>query len=412
MKKILFLLLLIPFFAVGQPIKVRGHHLTIIGSGGVGGPGGVGNVDMTSFSLGSFTVLKTNGTWTPTIDGSGHMIIDNSPNYSDSNMVSLNGIEDNNEKYRETMEFTLPDITSFGPGVGTFTTSAAFPMPNPTTSRWDQGHNALALLDGVARNSVTPGITAVVGHSYRLTYERTKDSSTTTIKDLTTASTVYSTHITCNLSSGTQGGNFFPTSTHRLVMLAYGNKMTVTRFKYEDLALMNADLIVMGNSKTYGSNSGGLQFRFAQKLQDSTGHVVEVWAGNGDEIADMRKSIPAIIAHHPRAVMLVDAMRNDKANAVDSAVYEGNYSYCVSQLKASGIRVIHMCFVPEGHGAPGSSTATWSSWIKTTYGNTDLVIDPVAGGFDPSSMVGADFIHPNSAGHSFLYRQIKTALGW
>ena len=199
----------------------------------------------------------------------------------------------------------------------------------------------------------------------------------------------------------------FPNS-DRMALWNNGGTYTIQSIRVVSRKRQAPNLAVVGDSKTFGCDASIRDLRFGSEI-DTLGPV-SVYAGSGDVTQSVLNDLPSILAAKPRAVLL-NIGRNDLANGVAAATWQANYSGIVSQLKAAGVRVVHLLPIPETAQA---QTALFS-YITSTFPN-DGLIDPAAGtymvngtvaytapsGWSNSTMLSPDAIHPTAAGHAYL----------
>lgn len=273
----------------------------------------------------------------------------------------------------------------------------------PKIDFWQQCENTAVTANDFS--TTTAGALSVSsGDTYRITYSQRGDNITATVFDITSNTTASATVRSKMLANGASGFYLPSTGTLRFGALDTAVAFKVLRVRVLDAQVQNPFLACVGDSKTVGYAATSTALRYCNLLPFGPSAV---FAGAGDTTAQALTDLASIIAVHPQNVLLAIGS-NDIRSGVSSATWQANYSSIVSQLKAAGIRVVHLLPIPENTGAGGVDQSALKSYIQTTFSG-DTQIDP-SSGWDTSTMNASDGVHPSLAGHAYI-AQVITASG-
>lgn len=317
-----------------------------------------------------------------------------------SKYLVYNPYTDCSEKIKVSVTYIL-NAAGSGIGVGKVSENGWYNMAS-VFGQIDHTTGKVMLYEGTTQKAISSAsLVNTVGHSYTIIYEIFRDTVTVSAFDTASPGTVVSVSVVSDMNSS---GTLDLINTSRIAFWAVGGTQEITGFVVERKSLLNADLLVIGNSKSHGVMASGIAHRYEDVLAAATGKFVEVWAGNGDRTVELVSSMSEILLHTPKRVLLAEMPRNDAAAGVATATWQGNYTTMRNQLAAAGIPIAHLLWIPE-------SSFNWSS--INTFINTftsDVIIDP-SPGFNTSTMI-ADGIHPNVLGYSQVATNLRTGLGW
>lgn len=174
--------------------------------------------------------------------------------------------------------------------------------------------------------------------------------------------------------------------------------VTVTSIKVTSAAPKNADIYVLGNSKTQGYYADTFADSFVGLLKQ---HFTVINGGGGaDRVSHMLLRVPEIVLLEPKVVLLADLTSNDERAGTPSATYEADYQSIVNDLTAAGITVIHLGAFPET-GQDNSSQQAFTE----TYPLADR-IDVYYELLNTGGAIHGDGIHLTNLGHDVAFHKI------
>jgi hypothetical protein len=182
-------------------------------------------------------------------------------------------------------------------------------------------------------------------------------------------------------------------NTARFAIAMYGGAFTINQIRLISRTPAYPNLLVAGDSITYGYSAGVKGLRWAASI-DKLGPVA-VYGGQADTTAQLLLDVPDIISARPSQVLLAIG-HNDLCGGIATATWQANYSSIVSALLAAGIRVINLLPVPT----TACSVAALSTYITSTYPSLPY-IDPSVG-FVNATMLSSDGIHPIPLGAGYI----------
>jgi lysophospholipase L1-like esterase len=339
-----------------------------------------------SISAGAISLSGGSGTFTSTLDYNSYTAL---------------------PKWKMTATITVGAVTgsSYGMGLGirSYNSTTAISL----TGRIDLTSNSTGgtlYINSTAGAQVAQSAAMLpfsAGDQLVLSVYRNEDMLTVSAYDLTTKSAPVT--VSYQFLEAYPQTNLLP-NTGRFAMFSIGGAQTVTSLTIFSEAPKNADVALVGDSKTVGYYAGNYGQSFAALLQNSFRSVT--LGGASDKTSEVLLRVPEIIALAPKVVVL-NIARNDVANGVAAATYEANYASIVSQLQAAGIPVYHL--LPLYETVANQSTLT--SWIQGTYPASN-VIDSQGVNYSgtASTVLAADDIHPNAFYHGKIYEAIRSAL--
>lgn len=299
--------------------------------------------------------------------------------------------------------------TSYGIGLGIRSAEVTSGQLYSVTGRIDLstgGTRGNVIIDAGTMPSLTQvalstsALSFTAGDTILLTVSRNDNVVTVTANNQTTKSATVSASYQYSLI---YNQTIFLPNTGKFSLYALGGGQTITSINVTSTSVKNADVALVGDSKTVGFYSGNYKNSFSSLMQNSYSTVT--LAGGSDTTADVIHRVPEIIALAPKSVIL-NIGRNDIANGISSAVYEANYSSIVTSLVNAGIIVYHLLPLYE----TVVSQTTLTTYITATYAAA-TIIDSLGVNYSgtASNVLVGDNLHPNAFFHNLIYQSILTA---
>jgi lysophospholipase L1-like esterase len=311
--------------------------------------------------------------------------------------LMINNISPSTE---ENFDFTVIVQLSAAPGTTSYGMSLGRLSINPwwavsAAVQWSAQSNGNTL--GIwGQASGTPGsplvdsnltYNAVLNDIVRLTWSQRASTIYCLQENLTQGKR--STLIYDSISSIPNAGNW--------MISGLGGQLDILSIRFVSHSNSYPNVLCIGDSKTAGINASAINLRYPALLR-SIGPVA-VFAGDGDRTVEVIQELNRIISFHPLYVLL-NIGRNDLSSSVPAATWQANYQNIVATLTSAGITVVHLMPIPETN----VDQSTLSAWISATYPSA-LKID-VSPGWNNSTMLSSDNIHPNSTGYRYIAQQI------
>lgn len=190
-----------------------------------------------------------------------------------------------------------------------------------------------------------------------------------------------------------------------------GGNISLDSFHYTVHAPLSTDLMIVGNSVTYGQDADYQYDRFVNLIGNTEDNIFS--GGGCDVTQSIIDRLPEIISIHPKRVLLHDLAGNDIAQAISSATWQANLITIRNTIVAAGIPVIWTNGQPR-IGLDESPQKTFIEGEPTFAG--DLIIDtwtPMLGtGTDPYVLFMSDATHPNNIGMRVVANAVNNALGF
>lgn len=310
----------------------------------------------------------------------------------------------NLQYFKRTIRFKItstPAGNTFGIGVGQRSTNtnglfnviARIDLTNGGTS------GALYLNAGSSNTqvAVSSGGTIALNDTITLTIERIRDTVKANYYNKT--QNIYrSVSYTYDLTSS---ATVFLPNTGTASIFAFGGTQTIDSISYSSKEIKNAQLIVIGNSKSTGYFAGVYSRIFGAQVGQQYFSTV-IHAGGSDKVSDILATLQEIKKLNPKNAILADVMSNSQRFGVSSAVYQAQYIRLVDSLTKWGVNVYH--------GSPIYETSINLSGQKTfvdaTFADTTIIDlwTPIQS--NPARFLSSDGVHPNAAGNDTLAAQI------
>lgn len=194
----------------------------------------------------------------------------------------------------------------------------------------------------------------------------------------------------------------YPTLYHK------GGSWTVTNFKYVIEAPIVTDMMIVGDSITFGQSSAVASTRWAERIGNPADNIIS--GGGADVTASVVARLDEIVAIKPKRVLLMIG-GNDILFAISSGTWQANYNTIRDTLVDAGIDVVHLITTPR--------TSLDVSALRTfqlANFSKDKIIDtwtPLLGaGTAMKTEYNADGTHPNDAGASQIVATINDFLSY
>ncbi len=330
---------------------------------------------------------------TPTILSNAIELTGGTGSYSTQYLTLNNAIQSDENKVYDLVFKAVVLGTGIGPGhhstISNFYAESVYVDVNTLANTVTIG----AVNSGYIIKTATLPYTISAGDIIRVRYTQNITTITATVEDISKG-TINNYSATAMLSNGAP---YLMPSMGAPCIWNFGGTNDVISFSFISTTNTNLDVLVVGNSKTAGLFAGSWNLRFASQL--SRLGTVGVLGANSAATADFLTEVPYIISLHPKYVILADLVRNDIAGGVPAATWQANYTSIVNSLTAAGITVVHLYGMDE----PTLSQTAWYTWLPANFTSNLINILP---GWNNSTMVGADGVHPIYFGHSYAASQI------
>jgi acyl-CoA thioesterase-1 len=187
-------------------------------------------------------------------------------------------------------------------------------------------------------------------------------------------------------------------------------------------AAAGGPILVLGDSLSaeYGLKRGTgwvalLQKRLAAQKLPAT--VVNA-SISGDTTSGGRSRLPALLAQHKPAVLVIELGANDALRGLPLGMTEANLAWMTEAGQKAGAKVLLVGLqVPPNYGADYSNRFA-ALYVKVAKAHkaalVPFMLKGVADGADPASLFQADRLHPKEEAHplilEIIWPQLKTLL--
>lgn len=237
-------------------------------------------------------------------------------------------------------------------------------------------------------------ITFSAGDSILLVAERIQDNVFAKVTNLTTKTG----YIALQTSFAPNNTAVMPNTNVFFTGITSANGMTIDSIAITSTATVNANLAIVGASKTNGAFADNEWSSFARKIAQYFPNTI-IMAGGGDKTADFLAALPELLALHPKQVLLGDIAVNDILQSVPAATWHANFASYISQLQAAGIIVRTLDGIYDTIG----SNVIYN-WLWQNY--PSLIIPAFKIGQKTPGTLNADNTHPTQLGHDVAFEQI------
>lgn len=290
--------------------------------------------------------------------------------------------------------------TSYGFGVGirsynTWATLNAAARFDATSSSNGIGSLNLSGVDKIVTSAA--GFTA---NDYILvTLERDVDSFKLYIKNLTTGAIVTGGY-KCDPESSPALHNSGTFS-----VFSYGGAFTLDSLNVTSKEVVNAPLLVIGDSKTQLAGTGVIfSNRYASALNSIFGPVT-ISAGSSDRSVEWVLRTDEVIALHPRQV-LIASPSNDPRSSVSGSVTNANLDTLYNRFTRAGIKVKFLLPFPENTSGLGVSQSAIKTHMTSSPYTSNDYIDTESPLLGCNSCLSTDDVHPNVNAQSIIANAI------
>ena len=163
----------------------------------------------------------------------------------------------------------------------------------------------------------------------------------------------------------------------------------------------NADLLILGDSKTMGCYAGAYQNTFVSQLQKYMDVVRR--GGSGDMSSDWVNALLELLALNPKVAILTNPS-NDLRNGVAASVTHANYEAIYNALIAQGVTVYNC----ESFYESSQNNDAWNTYLAATFPSWTII--PMYTVLKATGALTSDGIHLTSYGDSLVYNQIIKSL--
>lgn len=294
---------------------------------------------------------------------------------------------------------TSKNSTSYGPyigihsinTVGAISTGVQFDM----TTGAGSGKASLLLGAAYGVQGSTSALTFSVGDSIEVTIERNVSVLTVNAKNITTGSVATPFIYDYKFTDGVYIHN-----TGYFALEQRSDSFSVYKLQYFSKAVKNPDWVVAGDSKAMGYFANTFWDSYSGKMKFAFNNTV-VLAGPGDMIQDLAKRLQEIIDLHPTKGVLLAMVSNSMRNG--EVGYVARYDSCVTVLEAAGVPCYHLEPIPETGGLDQSSFVTH---LRSTYPAARIIYVYDEFKENAAGYIYSDNVHPNQAGHDFIFNKI------
>lgn len=258
---------------------------------------------------------------------------------------------------------------------------------------WDQDVTILA-------SSVT-GITFAVNDIIQYEFSRSGWTYTLTVTNLTDSPLTNNLTINYNVTPTLSGNVQQYQSQFYLSVYGGATTWTVLTDYASSTAWKYANTCFVGDSKTEAIGVADLATAYPASLYSASSKKFVVEAKGNSTTQDILDAMNEILALDAYTYVLFIGC-NDVRSGVASGTWQANYASIVSQLAATGARVI-LCRPAKEIGLDLSGLDTYIQ----TYSGTYTIIDLYTG-WDTGTMLNADNIHPNATGQAYITTQLSS----
>jgi lysophospholipase L1-like esterase len=314
------------------------------------------------------------------------------------------------DNWTQVIEFSPTDISggNYGIGVGMGAGSSQLSMVwyfSSTASikgKFEVYNGSTSISQQTTSNFTG---TPTIGHRYRLTVTMRHGVISATVLDLTD-----------NVSTGSWSYTIAPDAsywgynTSNPAIWSYTNypPMYLYSWQYKDNNLVAPKTAFLGDSITWGQKLTQFSDRFGNIIFNQDYNRFSLFGGPGDNSTNVLSRIGEIYSVAPDyCVMMIGS------NDSNTTTYSNNMTSIISGLQGKGIVPIVCKIIPR----VDKSVATYNTALDTVCSNLGLkAVDtytPMSGGGTngiDATLLAADQIHPNAAGHIKLADTIRPHL--
>jgi len=313
-----------------------------------------------------------------------------------TNLKTSNGYA-NLKKWRIVAKVKVLNASGngFGFGVRSYTTNSL----NDILARYNSSSgNTYINAAGGAQLAVSSSTVTTSNNDYvYITFERDAYTLTATVRNSTTNSATVTTTYTLNPATPDPLPN-----TGRFAIWGFGSgtpEFQIDSIGISSKELMNADLAILGDSKTDGFQVAA-DASFANKLGQKYSTVIR--AGGYETTAEWILALEEFLLLNPKQVLLTNPS-NDARTSVNVDSTKNRYYRIERSLRDLGIAVYHL----NGFYETGSTPNAWVAHIAATR-SADSTINTM----DPTRAAGSntgDNVHLTVQGNLEIYDAIMDA---
>jgi lysophospholipase L1-like esterase len=220
-----------------------------------------------------------------------------------------------------------------------------------------------ANISGADLSTSTSAVSVNVGSEYKLEVERHIHTLTATITNLTTGQTAVSIFKTEPDAAVGAVPN-----TAKIQISSIGSNVAIHSLDFKVLERSNLGLLCLGDSMTLGSVATKTEYRYAAKIGIPFFKLGAM--GNGaDGLLELQAGIAQVIALAPKWVSIMMG-GNDLLFGIESAVWQAAYNSICTQLRAAGIKILHLLPPPRD----AHSVLPLVNFIEATYASVDKIV--------------------------------------
>jgi len=181
----------------------------------------------------------------------------------------------------------------------------------------------------------------------------------------------------------------------------------ITYFNVDRPLVKNRKFLFIGDSITFGYESGALNNRWADLVFSSNNlfnkHVVYSQPGN---VSNDYNSNLTELAEFTSQYAVVMLGMNDAQYSVSLGSFQTNYGNLITSLVSQGKTPILCLIIPNSNTTFNASIVSYNDWIISNYSSTYLVIDT----YHPLKIVTYTGPHPPLDGHKILAMTVYNAI--
>lgn len=350
------------------------------------------------FTISGFTTA-------PTVDANGHIVLTGGTGTFVQQML-LTGKHYSDENVTMEVEYrqkVAASSTSYGLSIGKKSSNTISGQKFSIGTYYGNGTSNVISFYNIEAGSVIGSQTvytpvAQINDVLRVVYSQRASVYTGTIQNMTRAGAAPLT--TSIYYSNSTAASFSPVNTGQPAIFMNGGTVEILSIKCYSTSIKRPAYMFIGDSKTARIYAGSNDGAFANLVGAYYNKPMVLLAGGSDQTKDILLSIDNMLAYCVPDNAFVCIGRNDLSQSVPLATIMANYGQIVSKLKAKGVRVIHLLPLPE----TVQDQSTLKAAIIAAYPN-DAMVD-VTTGWDNTTMLSTDNVHPNTDGNRFIAKKI------
>jgi hypothetical protein len=232
-----------------------------------------------------------------------------------------------------------------------------------------------------------------INDSIEITFHRYISTFTATARNKTTNSAPV--YVSCRLELTAAAvivpGQGYP------AMAIRGGTYDITSFSFSSTAVKQADVLVIGDSKSVGYYASSFLYRWVSQMGQKMDAVC--LGGSSSETVDWLRQRPEVYALNPKLVILTNPS-NDLRAGVSTAVTHAEFEAFKNSMDSAGIKVL----VVESWYEPGQDNNAWNTYLAATF-SPSIIVSGMYPLMKKTGALSADNVHPTAYGDSLIYNQ-------